>query len=216
MQEIAPEFEASTGVRLRVSTASTGKLYAQIINGAPFDVLLAADRERPQRLEDNGAAVLGSRFTYARGQLVLWSREVADCRAALDDLGNGKLAIANPATAPYGLAAREFLQAEGLWQQLQPNLVKGESITQALQFAATGNARLGLVAESMLRSAAVPQATCSWRVPTSAHAPIEQQAVLLRRAADNDAALAFLAFLKSPQGRAIVSRHGYRVRNHSE
>ena len=211
MQEIVPEFEATSGARLHVSTASTGKLYAQIVNGAPFDVLLAADRDRPQRLEQSGIAIQGSRFTYAEGKLVLWSRRVADCRAALGDLGNDKLAIANPATAPYGLAARQFLEQQRLWDAVAPNLVKGESVAQALQFAATGNATLGFVAESLLLSGAIPEATCSWSVPPSAHAPIEQQAVLLRRGADNTAAVAFLAFLRSAEGREIIGHHGYRT-----
>ena len=162
MQEIAPEFAAETGVRLRVSTASTGKLYAQIINGAPFDILLAADRDRPQRLEASGAAVEGSRFTYAEGQLVLWSRQETDCRGVLNALDSGRLAIANPDTAPYGLAAQQFLEHEGLWDAIEPKLVQGESVIQALQFAATGNARLGFVAASLLLSDAVPDAACTW------------------------------------------------------
>ena len=211
MQEIAPEFEAATGVRLRVSTASTGKLYAQIINGAPFDVLLAADRDRPQRLEASGAAVEGSRFTYAEGQLVLWSRQETDCRGVLDAFDSGRLAIANPDTAPYGLAAQQFLEHEGLWDAIEPKLVQGESVIQALQFAATGNARLGFVAASLLLSDAVPEASCTWRVPASMHAPIEQQAVLLRRATDNPDAAAFLAFLQGQRAREIITRHGYRM-----
>ena len=216
MQEVAPEFEAATGARLRVATASTGKLYAQIVNGAPFDVLLAADRERPQLLEESGAAVRGSRFTYAEGQLVLWSRQVDDCRGTLDGMESGKLAIANPATAPYGLAAQQFLEREGLWIALGPRLVKGESVIQALQFAATGNATLGFVAESLLLSDAVPEPRCTWEVPATNHEPIEQQAVLLRRAANNADAAAFLAFLQSPEAREIISRHGYRVNTGDE
>ena len=204
MQEIGPEFEAATGARLRVSTASTGKLYAQIVNGAPFDVLLAADRDRPQRLEASGAVVEGSRFTYAEGQLVLWSRQESDCRGALNGFDRGRLAIANPATAPYGLAAQQFLEREGLWDALKPKLVQGESVIQALQFAATGNARLGFVAASLLLSDAVPDAACTWSVPSSMHGPIEQQAVLLRRGANNADAASFLAFL---QGAACTGNH---------
>ena len=209
MQEISAEFEASSGARLRVSTASTGKLYAQIVNGAPFDVLLAADRDRPLRLEQAGTGIPGSRFTYAEGRLALWSREVDDCRGALEQMADSRLAIANPRTAPYGLAAQQFLEQLGLWHALEPRLVKGESVVQALQFAATGNATLGFVAESLLLSDAVPDASCVWRVPRSAHTPIEQQAILLQHGAQNESASELLEFLRSRKGRQIIARHGY-------
>ena len=213
MRELGARFEADTKHGVRVSTASTGKLYAQIVNGAPFDVLLAADAERPRRLEVAGSIVPGSRFTYAIGRLVLWSRHPDlsrdRCRAALerDDLGH--VAIANPETAPYGAAARETLIALGIWDRIVPRLVIGENIGQTLQFVATGNASLGFIAAAQLRAEALPEASCTWEVPPDLHRPIEQQAVLLNRAAGNPAAGGFVDFLRSETGRAIVARHGY-------
>lgn len=209
--DIAAEFEASTDHDVRITTASTGKLYAQIVNGAPFDVFLAADAERPGRLERSGEAVSGSRFAYAVGRLVLWSRHpgLSDCRAALDDPGTGRVAIANPETAPYGAAAMEFLQRAGLLDTVEPRLVTAENISQALQFAATGNAALAFVAEAHLRAPQLPVSSCSWAVPDSLHAPIEQHAVLLARAADDPAAREWLAFLRSETARTIIEAHGY-------
>jgi molybdate transport system substrate-binding protein len=209
--EVSAAFHDETGYRLRLSMASTGKLYAQIINGAPFDVLLAADRERPIRLEEADHGVAGTRFTYAIGELVLWSRRTDDCRASLEGLGTGRIAIANPDTAPYGSAAREFLINAGLWEQVERRLVIGENIVQALQFVATGNAELGFIARAQLHAPALPDATCSWPVPPSTHAPIEQQAVLLARAVSNTTAKRFLGFLRSDAARVIIRRHGYRL-----
>lgn len=214
-QELAARFEDETGTRVRLAAGSTGKLYAQILNGAPFDVFLAADAERPQRLVEERHGVPDSLYTYATGSLVLWSRDAAlvgaDCRQALDTLGDRKLAIANPATAPYGKAAREFLEAEEVWDHVRAQLVFGENIAQALQFAASGNATLGLIAGSQSIDERLPAATCRWAVPSTSHAPIEQQAVLLRRAADNPAAREFLDFLRSPQAADIIRAHGYTV-----
>lgn len=211
IDEIAAQFTTDTGHRVRLIPASTGKLHAQIVNGAPFDVFLAADSDRPQRLEASGAAVPGTRFTYAIGELVLWSRQLADCRGALDDPGGMRIAIANPATAPYGAAAREFLQQAGLWESVKPRLVIGESISQALQFVASGNAQLGFIASSQLRAPSLPDATCTWPVPTALYAPIEQQAILLQHGRDTDGARRFLQFLRSDSGRVIIERHGYRL-----
>jgi molybdate transport system substrate-binding protein len=194
-----------------LSTASTGKLFAQIVNGAPFDVLLAADSDRPQRLESSGAGVAGTRFTYAIGELVLWSRRVSDCRGNLERAGMGRIAIANPDTAPYGSAAREFLESSGLWERVESRLVIGENIAQALQFAATGNAELGFIARAQLGVPVLPEATCAWPVPTGTHAPIEQQALLLAHAASNPGARTFLEFLRGEAARAIIRRHGYRL-----
>ena len=214
-REIAAQFTSETGNYVRVSAASTGKLYAQINNGAPFDILLAADSERPRLLEASGLGVAGTRFTYAIGSLVLWSREpkfaAVDCRRQLEDLGRDHLAIANPETAPYGAAAREFLLDIGLWDRAQPRLVFGENISQTLQFVASGNASLGLIARSQSIDARLPEATCSWPVPETAHSPIEQQAVLLQRAAKNSIAASFLEFVTGPTAREIVARHGYTV-----
>lgn len=211
-EEIAEQFAEDTGHTTRISSASTGKLYAQISNGAPFDILLAADRKHPLLLENVGLGIADTRMTYAVGALVLWSRDTrfaGDCRAALDDLGELRLAIANPMTAPYGQAATQFLQAEGLLDRAEPRLVYGENIAQALQFVATGNAQLGLVAKSQALDVRLPAATCSWSVPIDMHDALEQQAVLLRRAANNTAAQEFIAYLGGDKARSIVARFGY-------
>ena len=210
-RDVVAQFSRETGHGVRITTASTGKLYAQIVNGAPFDILLAADAERPQRLEDAGAAVPDTRFTYALGGLVLWSRQVDDCREALRRDDRGRIAIANPETAPYGAAARSFLERSGLWESLSSRLVIGENIAQTLQFAASGNAQLGFIARSQLRAPSLPQASCSWPVPAAMHSDIDQQAILLHRGADSAAAKSFLTFLRSDAGRAIILRHGYRL-----
>ena len=210
-REIAARFEEESDYRVRITTASTGKLYAQIANGAPFDVLLAADAERPRRLETDGAGVSGTRFTYALGALVLWSRQVDDCRKALQRNDGKRIAIANPVTAPYGAAAKSYLQRSGRWESLRDRLVVGENIAQTLQFAASGNAQLGFIAASQLRAPSLPAASCSWPVPDSMHAPIDQQAILLQRSAGSGGAKAFLAFLRGDAGRAIIRRHGYRL-----
>jgi molybdate transport system substrate-binding protein len=214
-RELVARFEDATDHRLKISAAATGKLYAQIANGAPFDVLLAADRLRPRRLEDEGLGVADSRFTYAVGSLVLWSRDPdydgRDCLAALSALGARKLAIANPLTAPYGHAARQYLQAAGLWDGVEQQLVFGENIAQTLHFVATGNAALGLIAAAQAADGRLPEATCHVPIPGDTHTPIEQQAILLKRAAANAAAAEFLHFLRSPAGREIISAHGYAV-----
>ena len=210
-RDIAAQYSQESGVEVRITTASTGKLYAQIVNGAPFDILLAADAERPQRLEAAGAGVPGTRFTYALGELVLWSRQVDDCRKALRRDDRGRIAIANPETAPYGAAAKSFLERSGLWESLSDRLVIGENIAQTLQFAASGNAQLGFIARSQLHAPSLPRSTCSWPVPATMHSEIDQQALLLERGADADGAKSFLAFLRGDAGRAIILRHGYRL-----
>ncbi len=196
---------------MRITTASTGKLYAQIVNGAPFDVLLSADADRPRRLETSGAGVTGTRFTYAFGTLVLWSRQAEDCRAALRSGDGGRIAIANPDTAPYGAAARSYLRQAGLWDALRERLVIGENISQTLQFAASGNARLAFIARSQLQAPSLPPASCSWPLPENQHDPVEQQAILLRRGSVSEGARAFIEFLRNDAGRAIILRHGYRL-----
>ena len=215
MGELVDAFEQTTGHVIQISPASTGVLYAAARNGARYAALLAADSERPRRLEQEGIGVSGSRFTYAIGTLVLWSADPglagSDCRAALDDLGNRRLAIANPVTAPYGAAAKSFLQHAGLWEQVQDNLVFGQNIAQTLQFVATRNASLGLVATSQARSAQLPESTCQWVVPATTHAPIEQQAILLEQGVGTEVAAAFLEFVGGPAGRAIIKAQGYEV-----
>lgn len=216
IDDITAQFTAVTGRRVRVTTASTGKLYAQVVNGAPFDVLLAADSARPESLEASGAGVPGTRFTYAIGELVLWSRQFDDCREALDVSGDVHIAMANPDIAPYGAAAREFLRQAGLWQSVRPQIVIGENASQALQFVASGNAQLGFIARSQLQAPSLPVASCTWPVPPSSHAPIEQQAILLQHGANAGGARRFLEFLRSDAGRVIIARHGYRLPELSE
>jgi molybdate transport system substrate-binding protein len=214
-QELTQHFTAETDIDVRLSYGSTGKLYAQIINGAPFDVLLAADAERPRLLEASGHGVPGSRATYAIGALVLWSRDPRaqgdDCRDLLAQGNFDHLALANPATAPYGKAARESLEAMGLWDRVEKRAVYGESIAQTLQFVATGNATLGFVAMSQLASPGLPDATCSWPVPRGLHGLLRQQRVLLARSENSDAARQFIKFIDTAAAREIIVRHGYGV-----
>ena len=215
MEELAQNFGRATGHDVKASTASTGVLFAAITNGAGYAALFAADEERPLRLEQNGLGVAGSRFTYAIGRLELVSADPdlagADCRAQLDELGARRLAIANPVTAPYGLAAKSFLQNAGLWEKVAANVVYGQNIAQTLQFVVTQNASLGLVALAQLGSDRVPEPACRWSVPASMHGPIAQQAILLAAAAHNDAAIAFLEFVRSDAGKAIIRAHGYEA-----
>lgn len=215
LRELAPLFEQQSGHRLMISFSSTGKLYAQILHGAPFDVFLAADSRRPALLESEGQAVPGSRFTYAQGRLTLWSVDPAvkgkDCRALLKSGAYKRLAIANPKTAPYGLAAKQALEKMGLWQKVQSKLVRGENIAQTLQYVTTGNAQLGLVALSQVSSAeALP--ACRWDLPSEYSHPIEQQVVLLKQAEHSQAAATFLAFLRSDEAVAVIQRYGYGVK----
>lgn len=215
MNELVSAFEQSTGHQLRISTASTGILYAAIRNGARYAAFLAADSDRPRRLEQEGVGVPDTRFTYAIGTLELWSVDPSlqgkDCRSVLDDLGRRRLAIANPVTAPYGAAAKAFLEQAGLWETVEPNLVYGQNIVQTLQFVGTRNASLGLIATSQAQSDRVPKATCRWPVPADMHPPIEQQAILLGSAERHEVAASFLDFMASQDGKAIISAHGYRV-----
>ena len=210
-REIAARFEAATGHKAVLSFGSSGQFFAQIANGAPFDIFLSADAERPIKAEADGLSVRGSRFTYATGRLVLWSRApglVDGGGAILARGGFAKLAIADPKTAPYGLAAVETLRRLGLSERLSPRLVTGTSITQAYQFTDTGAAELGFVALSQVVG---HNRGSRWIVPASHHSPIDQQAVLLKRGADNAAARAFMVFLKGPEARTIIRRYGYEV-----
>jgi len=212
---LAEKFESTSGHAVRVTIASTGKLYAQIVNGAPFDILFAADEVRPLLLEESGLGVEGTRFTYAIGRLVLWSGEPAmaggNCEQALSDMGKQRLAIANPLTAPYGAAAKEFLEAAGLWNEVESHLVYGENIAQTLHFVVSGGAHFGLISRSQAMDERLPEATCSWLVPEDKHAPIEQQAILLHRGESKKTAAEFLAFVASPDGRKVIEKHGYSV-----
>ena len=213
--DVSTAFTLESGVPVRTSFGSTGKLYAQIIHGAPFDVFLSADTDRPLLLERAGLIVSGSRRTYATGSLVLWSQDETlrgkDCRAVLEKSTYGRVALANPETAPYGSAAREFLIGAGLWETVSAHAVYGENIAQTLQFVATGNATLGFVAKSQTTNPALPAGICSWPVPVSTHAPLHQQAVVLKRASDNDGARRFVDFLKTPAAKTIIREHGYQA-----
>nr|VFJ57495.1 MAG: molybdate transport system substrate-binding protein [Candidatus Kentron sp. FM]VFJ72381.1 MAG: molybdate transport system substrate-binding protein [Candidatus Kentron sp. FM]VFK19819.1 MAG: molybdate transport system substrate-binding protein [Candidatus Kentron sp. FM] len=207
----------------KISAASTGKLFAQIHHGAPFHLFLAADARRPALLVKSGDAVAETLFTYAMGRLVLW-RPIATGgtqQALSHHTLTGpihRLAMANPKTAPYGRAAEETLRALGLWEKLQPKLVRGENIGQTYQFVATGAAEMGFVAWSQIlwriRSGRTPgeeRAGQRWIVPSSLHAPLIQQAVLLQAGADNPAARRFLAFLQSPGARELIRAQGYEL-----
>lgn len=209
---IAAAFQKASGHTAVLSFGSSGQFYAQIAHGAPFEVFLSADAERPAKAEQDGLAVAGSRFTYATGRLVLFSKTpgLVDGRGAVLRRGGfGHLAIADPAAAPYGAAAVQAMQKLGFYEGLKPKIVQGSSITQAYQFVATGAAELGFVALSQV---ADEPGGSRWVVPANLHAPIAQQAVLLKTGAGNPAAKAFLAFLKGPQARAIIKRYGYEVR----
>lgn len=205
-------FSAARMHDIRLVSGSTGKLAAQVMQGAPFDAFLAADAERPARLVESGHAVGGSRFTYAVGRLALWSPDPA--RIGVDGLADlrpdmiDRLAIANPELAPYGLAARQALAHYGLWAALRPRIVMGQNVGQAYALVASGNAPLGLVAVSQLTGGAAP-AGAVWTVPQAAHAPIRQDAVLLAAGADNAAARVFLEFLRSAKAAGMIAEFGY-------
>lgn len=205
------QFEMDTGNKVTLAYGSTGKHYAQIVNGAPFDAFFAADTRRPELLEKEGLAIQGSRFTYAVGKLVLWSPAAVTVDPEGNILEHGKfryLAIANPDLAPYGVAAREVLQARGLWEDLEGRLVRGENIAQAFQFVASGNAELGFVAWSQLRRPGQEFEGSHWDVPTALYTPIEQQAVLLK---DSDAGRVFMSFMRSEKAIRIIRDHGYET-----
>jgi molybdate transport system substrate-binding protein len=214
MRKLAAAFEQASGHKARLSFGSTGRFYAQVRNGAPFQVLLAADDETPARLEKEGLAVAGSRFTYATGRLVLWSASpgVVDERGeVLKKPGAGKLAIADPRLAPYGAAALETMRRLGVAQALQPRIVQGENISQAYQFVLTGNAQMGFVALSQVMLDGRIATGSAWRVPAGLHAPIRQDAVVLNAGKDNPAAAALVAFLRSDAARAVIRAHGYEI-----
>jgi molybdate transport system substrate-binding protein len=212
LQRIGELFAAATGHQLKVSSGATGKFYSQIVAGAPFEVLLAADDDTPARLVAEGHAVAGTRFTYAIGRLVLWSARpgVVDAQGAvLADARIGHVAIANPKTAPYGAAALQVLTSRGLAEALAPRLVTAESIAQAYQFVATGNAQIGFVALSQLRAPGKPAGGSMWLVPQHLHHELKQGAVLLAAGRNNPAARELLAFLRAEAAQTIIREHGY-------
>ena len=212
MQKIAHAFEQDTGHKALLAFGATGGFYAQIKNGAPFQVLLAADKETPTRLEKEGLAVAGARFTYAIGKLVLWSKQAGLVDDKGDVLRKGsfdKLAIANPKLAPYGTAAMQALTKLGLLAQLQPKFVEGSNIGQTYQFVASENAVLGFVALSQVYAEGRLSHGSAWIVPAIFYAPIQQDAVLLNSGKNNAAATALLNYLKTEKAQAIIRAHGY-------
>ena len=214
MKEIAAGFEKDTGHKITMSQGATGKFYAQIVNGAPFDILLSADDETPTRLVSEGKAVAGSQFTYAIGRLVLWSPD-----DKLVDEGGGvlktdkfrHLSIANARVAPYGRAAVQVMQKLGVLGRIEPRVVQGENISQTFQFVTTGNAQLGFVAMSQVFEQGKMKPGSAWVVPEAMHEQLKQDAVLLNPGKDSAAAASFLAYLKSDKAKKTIEAYGYKV-----
>jgi molybdate transport system substrate-binding protein len=207
-KEIGALFEQATGHRAVFSFGSTGQLYAQITHDAPFEVFLAADRKRPEKAVAEGLALARTRFTYATGKIVLFSKDprLVTGPATLTGADFDRLAVANPVTAPYGAAAVAAMRALGVYEVLEPRIVRGNNVAQAYQFVATGNAELGFVALSQIAGHGEGS---RWIVPDELYPVIAQDAVLLRRGAGNDAARAFMDFLKGPDAAAVKVKHGY-------
>lgn len=214
IQAIAKDFEQDTGHKLVAAYGATGQFYAQIKNGAPFEVFLAADDSTPEKLEKEGDTVKGSRFTYAIGTLALWS--------AKDDYVDGKgdvlkknqfkhLSIANPKAAPYGLAATQVLDKLKLTEATKAKIVEGQNITQAFQFVSTGNAELGFIALSQIYKDGKVSSGSAWIVPSNLHEPIKQDAVILNKGKDNAAAKALVEYLKGPKAAALIKSYGYEI-----
>ena len=209
-KEIATLFKAKTGDEALLSFGASGNFYTQISQGAPFQVFLSADADRPKAAVDAGLAVADTRFTYAIGKLVLWSKSL-DLTKGDDVLkanAFAKLSIANPKAAPYGAAAVEAMKGLGVYDAIEPKIVQGASIAQAFQFVDTGNAELGFVALSQLSGVTTGS---RWLPPQSLYSPIRQDAVLLKTGADDEASKAFIAFLRGPEARAIIERYGYAL-----
>jgi molybdate transport system substrate-binding protein len=214
MKVIAQAFDQQTGHKAILSFGATGAFYAQIKNGAPFDVFLAADSVTPARIEREGLGVAGSRFTYSIGKLVLWSKQpgfVDDKGAVLRNSKFQRIAIANPKLAPYGAAAIEAMTKLGVLAELRPKIVQGDNIAQTYQFVATENAQLGFIALAQVMSEGKLSQGSVWIVPQTMHAPIRQDAVLLTRGKANPAAAALIAFLKGENARAVIRSYGYEL-----
>ncbi|MBX8534402.1 molybdate ABC transporter substrate-binding protein [Pseudomonas cichorii] len=214
IQAIAKDFEKDTGHKLVAAFGSTGQFYTQIKNGAPFEVFLSADDTTPAKLEQEGDTVKGSRFTYAVGTLALWSAKEGYVDSKGDVLKAGQyqhLSIANPKTAPYGLAATQVLGKLGLIEATKAKIVEGQNITQAYQFASTGNAELGFVALSQIYKDGKLTSGSAWIVPAELHDPIKQDAVILNKGKDNPAAKALVEYLKGPQAANVIKSFGYQL-----
>lgn len=210
MEEIISEFRKETGHKALASYGSTGKFYTQIVNGAPFEILLAADDEHPDKLLSEGLAQPGTDFVYATGKIVLWSpkSDFVDPKGqVLNKGGFLHLSIASPKLAPYGAAAEEIIKRRGLWRQLEGKLIYGENISQAHQFVASGNAELGFVSLSQVKNSK----GSLWVVPQDLYKPLRQKAVLLKVGKDKKAAAAFLKFIKSDRARRIIHEFGYEI-----
>ncbi len=212
MQRIAPDFEATTGHRLVISYGSTGKFYAQIRNGAPYDILLSADEATPRKLESEGLAATGSNFTYAIGKLALWSalsERVDQQGKVLNGNQFTHIAIVNPRLAPYGAAAVETMRKLGVYESLQGKIVQGENLTQVYQFIASGNAELGFIALSQIYHNGRYANGSYWLVPEKLYPPLRQNAVVLTRGANNPGATDFINHLKSPKTKSVIQSFGY-------
>ncbi len=210
---IAAGFERESGHRIISSFGSTGSFYAQIRNGAPFDMLLAADEETPARLVKEGSAVAGSQFTCAVGKLVLWSATPGTVDGQGEILKRGgfdHIAVTNPKLAPYGAAAVEAMKSLGVYDALQPRFVMAENLTQTYQFVRSGNAQLGFVALSqVLQDGKIEGST--WLVPPNLYPPIRQDAVMLEKGRGKSAVLSFMMYLKGNEAKAIIKSFGYGV-----
>lgn len=216
MDGISQEFESKTGVKVDVTTGSSGNFFAQIQSGAPFDLFFSADMEYPKKLEAAGFAESGTRFEYALGQIVIWTPanslvDVAQARwNALLDARIQKIAIANPALAPYGGAAVSALQKAEVYQRVKTKLVYGENVSQAAQFVQSGNAQAGIIARCLALSPGMKDGKM-WEIPTDMYPPIEQGAIVLKNSKNKAAALEFLNFVKSTAGKAILEKHGFAI-----
>ncbi len=212
MQQIAALFQKETGHQIKLSFGASGGIYAQIKNGAPFDLFLSADQLTPQKLEAEGLGVPNSRFTYATGQLVLWSKQegLVDAKGhVLQNKSIQRIALANPKLAPYGAAAIETMTNLGLLKELQSKLVQGDNIAQTYQFVSTQNAQIGFVALSQVFANGKITSGSAWIVPGNLHQPIQQDVILLRKGQDNKAATALLLYLKGEQAKKIMKSFGY-------
>ncbi len=210
IRALVAEYQASSEDEIKLILGSTGKLYAQILHGAPFDVFLAADEQRPKLLEEESITISDTRFTYAIGRLVLWSKrsDLVDSKGSVLEAGDFRfLSIAHPKLAPYGQAAKEVLMKMDLWEALAPKLVFGENVGQAFHFISSGNAELGLIAHSqILQPGSLTEGGSRWLVPSNLHSPIEQQAVQL---SEKPESRRFLAFLKNEPALKIIREYGY-------
>jgi len=211
LQKLAVDFKSKTGNDLRIVAASSGKLFAQIQHGAPFDVFLSADEKRPDLLLKEKLVDPQSAYIYAQGKLVLLSNieMTGDCKDVLASERLKKLAIANPEIAPYGLAARQVLQKLGSWDRLRSRLVTGENVAQAFQFVSTKNADAGFVAGAMFNMDKVIDSACIWYVPTDMYSPINQKMVVLNRSKDKTPVKLFVQYIRSPDAKKIIRAMGY-------